>query len=290
MSDALVRTREDAAASPPDVAAARTGVRHSACDINPNAASEADPDATPDAAAEPNPTAASVEDAVLDAVVLAGGRASRLGGIDKPSLVIRGARLVDHAVGAATAAGAGQVILVGPHRASAVQAARLVEVREDPPFGGPVAALAAGLASVTVPVTLLLAADLPRADDAVDRIVTHLDRLLPPSGQRAAGVDGIILVDEESRDQWLAGAYLTARLRSAIDELDGRVGDASLRCLMRGLRLHRVAAAGCAADIDTWVDVKRWAKDDGVGSAAQSPVRGTAQCPATSPALSEERA
>ncbi|HVX08191.1 molybdenum cofactor guanylyltransferase [Humibacter sp.] len=290
MSDAIVRTRVDAAGSAPGAATPPTGVRRPACDVNPDAVSEADPDAAADAASEPNPAAAPVEDAVLDAVVLAGGRASRLGGIDKPSLVIRGARLVDHAVGAAAAAGAGQVILVGPHRASAVQAARLVEVREDPPFGGPVAALAAALASVTAPVTLLLAADLPRADDAVDRIVTRLDRLLPPSGQRAAGVDGIILVDEESRDQWLAGAYLTARLRSAIDELDGRVGDASLRCLMRGLRLHRVAAAGCAADIDTWVDVKRWAKDDGVGSAAQSPVRGTAQCPATSPALSEERA
>jgi hypothetical protein len=150
------------------------------------------------------------------------------------------------------------------------------------------------LASVTAPVTLLLAADLPRADDAVDRIVTHLDRLLPLSGRRTAGVDGIVLVDEENRAQWLAGAYLTARLRSAVDELDGRVGDASLRCLMRGLRLHRVAADGCAADIDTWVDVKRWAKDDGVGSAAQGPGRGTARSAgkgtAHSPALSEERA
>jgi molybdopterin-guanine dinucleotide biosynthesis protein A len=278
MSDAVVRNRLDAAASAPDAATPPTGVRRAAPDVNPGAASEANPDAAP------------VEYGVLDAVVLAGGRASRLGGIDKPSLVIRGVRLVDRAVGAAAAAGAGRVILVGPHRASAVEAARLIEMREDPPFGGPVAALAAGLARVTAPVTLLLAADLPRADDAVDRIVTHLNRLLPLSGRRAAGADGVILVDEENREQWLAGAYLTAGLRSAVDALDGRVGDASLRCLMRGLRLHRVTADGCAADIDTWGDVKRWAKDRSVESTAQSPGQGPGRSTARSPAPSKERA
>ena len=61
----------------------------------------------------------------LDAIVLAGGRASRLGGIDKPALVIRGARLVDHAVDGASAAGADQVITM-------VAGYPLVRIRNSP--------------------------------------------------------------------------------------------------------------------------------------------------------------
>ena len=50
----------------------------------------------------------------MDAVVLAGGRGSRLGGVDKAGIVLNGERLVDRAVAAARANGAERVVIVGP--------------------------------------------------------------------------------------------------------------------------------------------------------------------------------
>lgn len=194
----------------------------------------------------------------LDAIVLAGGRASRLGGIDKPALVIRGARLVDHAVDGASAAGADQVILVGPHRTPTTAPVRLVEVREDPPFGGPVAALEAGLAQVTAPLVLLLAADLPYAELAASTLLASVDELTRVTPAAAAMTDGVVLVDEEGRDQWLAGVYLVGPLRSAIARLNGRTANASLRLLVQGLRIHRTKAEGSAVDIDTYADAESW--------------------------------
>ncbi len=106
-----------------------------------------------------------------DAVLLAGGRAARLGGIDKTALRARGTTLLDHAV--AAAASAVRVVVVGPRDADALPP-RVVRAREDPPFAGPVAAIAAGLEAVSVhaPLTLVLACDLVHpgaATSAADR-------------------------------------------------------------------------------------------------------------------------
>ena len=172
--------------------------------------------------------------AAFDAVILAGGRGSRLGGVSKGDLEVGGRRLVDIAVGAARDAGASRVIVVG----SVAVDAPAVVVSEDPPFGGPAAGLAAALPTVTAPWTLLLACDLPRAAELVDLLVrelldlgvdppisTHVD---PPAGADgddqvlrrapAAGLgDGLVVVDGEGHTQWLAGLYRTASLRHAVE-------------------------------------------------------------------------
>ncbi|GAA3162009.1 NTP transferase domain-containing protein [Nonomuraea roseoviolacea] len=90
-----------------------------------------------------------------DAVVLAGGEARRLGGADKPGLVVGGRTLLERVAGAVS--GAGRVVVVGPVR----DVPGVVFTREDPPGGGPVPALRAGLREVTAPRVVLLAADLP---------------------------------------------------------------------------------------------------------------------------------
>ena len=81
----------------------------------------------------------------LDAVILAGGRAERLDGASKPDLVVGGRRLLATAISAARSAGCDRLVVVGP---SELEAPGCLVVREDPPFGGPVAALAAGLAAL----------------------------------------------------------------------------------------------------------------------------------------------
>lgn len=90
-----------------------------------------------------------------DVVVLAGGEARRLGGADKPGLVVGGRTLLERVVAAVP--GAGRVVVVGPER----DLPGVVFTREDPPGGGPVPALRAGLREVTAPRVVLLAADLP---------------------------------------------------------------------------------------------------------------------------------
>ncbi|MFF2567556.1 DUF6457 domain-containing protein [Streptomyces sp. NPDC058084] len=75
-----------------------------------------------------------------DAIVLAGGAARRLGGADKPGVRVGGRPLLDRVL--AGCRDAGRTVVVAEPRATA----RPVEwAREEPPGGGPVAALAAGL-------------------------------------------------------------------------------------------------------------------------------------------------
>lgn len=180
-----------------------------------------------------------------DAVVLAGGRGSRLGGVDKPALVVAGRSLLDRVLDALP--GAGTVVAVGPARPTA----RPVRWhREDPPGGGPVAALAAALPAVSTEVVVVLAADLPALGAAVPRLVAAL------AGSGPA-YDGVVLVDGEGRRQPLLAAYRTAALREALARV-GRVEGASMRRLVAGLSLAELGdAEGAALDVDTPADVAR---------------------------------
>ncbi len=102
------------------------------------------------------------------AIILAGGAARRLGGVAKPLLEVRGRSLLQRAVDAARGAGCADVVVVGPP-GSGDSGVRTV--REDPAFGGPVAAIAAALPAVATDWVLVLAADLPRSADAVALLV-----------------------------------------------------------------------------------------------------------------------
>jgi molybdopterin-guanine dinucleotide biosynthesis protein A len=183
----------------------------------------------------------------VDAVVLAGGLARRLEGVDKPALAIGGVTLLDRVLEAC--AEAGDVVCVGPRR----ETRRAVRwAREDPPGAGPAAALAAGLASASAapaPQVLLLAADLPFLGAA----------LVHSLWKNAEGHDGAVLVDREGRNQWLAACYARAALERAIAEQAARhggTGGLSLRRLLAGLDLVRVPdPEGQSFDCDTWEDV-----------------------------------
>ncbi|MFF4555199.1 NTP transferase domain-containing protein [Streptomyces sp. NPDC001422] len=99
-----------------------------------------------------------------DAVVLAGGSARRLGGADKPGVRVGGRALLDRVL--AACADAAVTVVVAEPRATA----RPVRwAREDPPGGGPVAALDAGLRHTTAPYVVVLSADLPFLDEKTVR-------------------------------------------------------------------------------------------------------------------------
>lgn len=178
------------------------------------------------------------------AIILAGGRASRLDGAAKPLLEVGGRTLLDHAV--AAVAGCDPIIVVGP---PAPVHSEVVWTRETPEFGGPVAGIAAGLARTESADVFVLAADLPNAEEAVALLHRH-----PPL---AVGEDGICLIDESGRMQWLTGRYRSDALRRAIAALPDGGRDASLRSLLAGLAISAVPAGGLATDVDTWDDLER---------------------------------
>lgn len=180
------------------------------------------------------------------AIVLAGGRGSRLGGADKAAVEIDGRPLVDRLIAAVE--GNEPVVVVGP---PTLERPGVVVVREDPPFGGPVAAIAAALDALgaSAAETWLLACDLPRAA----RIVELLGRAPLPQG-----VDGLALVDADGRTQWLAGRYRVAALRRAIAALP-KVDGASMRALLEPLGITTVPDRGGAAlDLDTWAAIEHY--------------------------------
>jgi molybdopterin-guanine dinucleotide biosynthesis protein A len=185
----------------------------------------------------------------FDAVVLAGGAARRLGGADKPALRIGGSTLLDRVL--AGCAGARTTIVVGPER----ETARPVRwVREQPPGGGPVAAIAAALPLVTADAVLLLAADLPFFDAATaSRLLAALDA----GDEGDPGPAAAVLTDADGRAQPLAAAYRTAPLRAALARLPDPAGLA-LRRLVGELPTRQLADVDRAAeDCDTWEQVER---------------------------------
>jgi molybdopterin-guanine dinucleotide biosynthesis protein A len=174
-------------------------------------------------------------------IVLAGGAARRLSGVDKPGLVVGGSSLLSRAVAAVS--GADPVVVVGPERPGHDE---VVWTREPVPGTGPVAALAAGLALVPGDgVVVVLAADLPGVrKSTVDRLRAAL-----------ADADGAVLVDAAGERQWLLGAWRLPALRRAIPE---RPENASLRRSLGGLSLVDVPAEpGESDDIDTPADLER---------------------------------
>jgi molybdopterin-guanine dinucleotide biosynthesis protein A len=148
---------------------------------------------------------------LFDAVVLAGGRGTRLGGADKPGLIVGDQTLLGSVVSAVTSAGADRIVVVGPERMGA--GGRVRYAREDPPGRGPVAALACGLEQVSAPVIVLLAADLPFLRPA------HITRLL--TALAAPEVPGVVLLDDSARPQWLVSGWAAAGLRGALARYPG---------------------------------------------------------------------
>lgn len=106
----------------------------------------------------------------FDALILAGGRSSRLGGVPKSQLMYDGATLLSRSLSAA--AGARATVVVGPDPGELP--AGVLTCREEPAFTGPAAAIAAGMAALErargplrAAMTLILACDMPKADQAV---------------------------------------------------------------------------------------------------------------------------
>ena len=181
------------------------------------------------------------------AIVLAGGRASRLGGIDKTALYFDGMSLLDHAL--ASVAGAQSTLVVGPESLRSRVPHGVAVVAERPSFGGPAAATVAGLRALGAQPgsrVALIAADLPQAAAAV--------RELLAMGSLAAQVDGVVAMDDTGTAQPLLAIYDTAALTTVARRAEAAspLAGTSMRALLAPLVLCHVRMPDAlCADIDT---------------------------------------
>ncbi|MGK8555851.1 NTP transferase domain-containing protein [Nocardia gipuzkoensis] len=145
----------------------------------------------------------------VDAIVLAGGRASRMGGVDKPAIVIGGRSMLEVAL--AAVASCAHTVVVGPHRPELPP--QIIQVREVPPGSGPVAAIGTGLRALgsAAPLVVVLAADLPFLSEwALAELLRHANE---------SGADAVFAADESGRPQYLIGVWRRTALAAALDGL-----------------------------------------------------------------------
>ncbi len=172
----------------------------------------------------------------FDAIVLAGGSARRLDGADKPLVEVRGRPMLAHVLDAVS--GARQVVVVGPTRP---HLGNVTWRQEDPPGGGPVAALRAGIDAVTADVVLVLAADLPDIGPAVAELLGRL------------GPAPLALLVTDDRPNYLAAAWRTGALRAGLAECGP-----SMRSLIEPLPwVPVIDEQGWGRDCDTWPEIER---------------------------------
>jgi molybdopterin-guanine dinucleotide biosynthesis protein A len=174
------------------------------------------------------------------AVVLCGGESRRFGS-DKTRADLGGVPVLDVLVSSLPEDW--DVLCVGPERPTERSGVRWT--REDPPGGGPVAGLAAALAEVEAPVTVLLGGDMPYAGPVAAQLAASLADA--PDADAVAGVDG------DGRVQPLLAAYRTEALRAALPD---QPAGTPLRRLLDGLVVHRVQVPERASrDVDTPEDL-----------------------------------
>ncbi|MFT4288639.1 molybdenum cofactor guanylyltransferase [Nocardioides sp.] len=176
------------------------------------------------------------------AIILAGGRGARLGGVDKAGIEVGGRTLLEWALDAVI--DAREVVVVG----DPVPTQRPVTfTRESPRYGGPAAGLLTGLDALLAPTpyVAVVAVDMPRLTMSTTRRLT----------EAAAGHDGAVLVGPDGRRQ-LALVLSTERLRQVRPDHEGQHNLALWR-LLAPLTLVEVAVVGEEhRDVDSWTDLR----------------------------------
>jgi molybdopterin-guanine dinucleotide biosynthesis protein A len=171
----------------------------------------------------------------MNIIVLTGGTSKRFGS-DKSKALIGGKTLLELLTN-----GLKNLIIVGPK--TDVEAKY---VREVPEFGGPVAAIAAGMKEVEGDLVAIFATDMPFAP----KLIAPLKSALTKEASLPVDCDGIV--------QPLAGIYRSAALRRALSEYEDLTGQ-SVKSLIAKLDVDIVPLVDTELllDIDTPKDLVR---------------------------------
>lgn len=163
-----------------------------------------------------------------EAIVLAGGKSSRFGA-DKAFARLEGQTLLGRTVSSLANLGFTRIAIAAPPEKVAVVGAEtgvsLLAAPEDPPGGGPVAGIFAGLVALDqaradgndedAAQVAVLACDHPGAATVLSALLKHAEKLPP--------CDGVCASEDGERPQWLLAIYRLDFLRARQRELgDGR--------------------------------------------------------------------
>ncbi|MCQ4613805.1 molybdenum cofactor guanylyltransferase [Corynebacterium sp. CCUG 55013] len=168
-------------------------------------------------------------------IVLAGGRSTRMGA-DKAQVKVNGTRLVD-AVCARIPDDVPRIV-VSPKPLG------MPTVSEDPPFGGPVAGIAAGLSRIDAPFVAIVSVDAPRSPELI------------PVLSRAArdGADVAVVEAADGYLQPLCAVWNRASLVAALDAAGSR--DIPAKRLFDAVEhVVRVQGTGAERDYDTRLEL-----------------------------------
>ena len=144
------------------------------------------------------------------ALVLAGGRGSRLGNADKAMITVGGVSTLSHLLGSLP--GHVPIVVAGPSRTIGRP---VTFAPESPAHGGPVAGIASGLAAVRTPVTALLAVDMPWAGGLAGQLIAEFP---------GCEADALVPVDGSGFRQPLCAVVRTEALRDALRALGAPAG------------------------------------------------------------------
>ena len=118
-------------------------------------------------------TALPIPAADITAVILAGGRARRMGGADKGLLAFRGKPLIEHVI-AAIAPQAGGLIISANRNLARYRAYGYPVVADDTgDYAGPLAGIASGMQTAATPFVLCAPCDAPFVPDTLAAVLAR---------------------------------------------------------------------------------------------------------------------
>ena len=179
----------------------------------------------------------------VDSIIVAGGNASRLSGIDKALLPFGSAGntlLVD-----AVAACPGRVFVVGLPRDISADVTWVSDLN---PGGGPAAGIWSGLKHVDTDYVFISAGDQTLVSETVTAII-----------QAASENDGAWAIREDGLGQPLCACVRTQLLRDLLESTQG-INLSPLRLLSTLNMVGVSVKPGQVTDFDTWTDVARAVK------------------------------
>lgn len=182
-----------------------------------------------------------------DSIVVVGGKARRLGGIDKAMLPLgpAGATLLQSVINACPA----KVLAVGPTRNVTGNVLWIADVVA---AGGPAVGLWSALPHVATEYVFITAADQLIDEESVQEIC-----------DAALGYDGAWAIREDGTGQPLFACVRTEVLRELLAETQG-VNQSPLRLLSTRELVGVSVKQGEIIDVDTWADVAELARREGV--------------------------